>query len=619
MPQRYTPALLERLIGELTVLREAALGFAAQHHDALAAATADYQASAANLLHYLSLRQHDLRPLQEVLARLGLSSLGRSEAHALAAVDALLAALHRIAQRPLAASLAQPPPVDHAAGQTLLDAHTAALLGPPPSARAVRIMVTMPGSAASDEHLIPRLLEAGMDVMRINAAHDDEAAWGAMVARLRAAEQASGRRCKVQLDLAGPKLRTGAVQGGQRVACFGPRRDETGAVLRPAQVWLTDAASPQPAPGDIDCVLPIEGDVLRHAQAGDALEIQDCRWRHRKVRLLEAQGGGWRAQAVKRVYVEEGAAVRLRRQGRFIAHGVLRGLVTEERPLRLQVGDVLFVCRDEFAACAAEFSADGALARAPQVGCTLGAAFDDVAVGHRILFDDGKLAGEVLANDGQRLEVRITRTMPGGARLRGDKGINLPDSALRLPSLAADDLRCLDFAVRHCDMLGLSFVRSAADVLSLEQELTRRAGQHLGVVLKIETRQGFEALPEILLAALRSPPIGIMIARGDLAAEIGFERLAEVQEEILWLCEAAHLPVIWATQVLESLAKSGFPSRAEVTDAAMGVRAECVMLNKGPYMVEAVEFLDGVLRRMQAHQHKKRTMLRRLAVAGAQE
>ena len=96
-----------------------------------------------------------------------------------------------------------------------------------------------------------------------------------------------------------------------------------------------------------------------------------------------------------------------------------------------------------------------------------------------------------------------------------------------------------------------------------------------------------------------------MIARGDLAIECGYERLAEVQEEILWICEAAHMPAIWATQVLETLAKSGLPSRAEVTDAAMGVRAECVMLNKGPYIVEALEMLDDILRRMEAPPEEK--------------
>jgi pyruvate kinase len=108
------------------------------------------------------------------------------------------------------------------------------------------------------------------------------------------------------------------------------------------------------------------------------------------------------------------------------------------------------------------------------------------------------------------------------------------------------------------------------------------------------------------------PSAGLMIARGDLAVEAGFERLAEVQEEILWIAEAAHLPVIWATQVLETLARTGIPSRSEITDAAMGQRAECVMLNKGPHIAEAVDVLDGILRRMTDHQQKKRSLLRQL-------
>ena len=110
-----------------------------------------------------------------------------------------------------------------------------------------------------------------------------------------------------------------------------------------------------------------------------------------------------------------------------------------------------------------------------------------------------------------------------------------------------------------------------------------------------------------------------MIARGDLAVECGYERLAEVQEEILWICEAAHLPVIWATQVLQSLAKKSQPSRAEITDAAMGERAECVMLNKGPHIVAAVCVLDNILRRMQAHQSKKSSRLRRLHLSAKRE
>ena len=141
---------------------------------------------------------------------------------------------------------------------------------------------------------------------------------------------------------------------------------------------------------------------------------------------------------------------------------------------------------------------------------------------------------------------------------------------------------------------------------ALREHLAAIGAAQLGLILKIETRRGFEHLPEMLLAAMASPATGVMIARGDLAVECGYERLAEVQEEILWACEAAHMPVVWATQVLETLAKTGLPSRAEITDAAMSERAECVMLNKGPHILDAMRTLDDILRRMQAHQSKKR-------------
>jgi len=188
----------------------------------------------------------------------------------------------------------------------------------------------------------------------------------------------------------------------------------------------------------------------------------------------------------------------------------------------------------------------------------------------------------------------------------------MPDTELQVPALSDKDLLDLDFVARHADLVGLSFVNRPADVRALHGELRKRTKRPPGIVLKIETKGGFERLASLLFAALESAPFGVMIARGDLAVELGYERMAEVQEEILWLCEAAHAPVIWATQVLESLAKTGFPSRAEITDAAMGERAECVMLNKGPHVREAVTVLDDILRRMEAHQHKKRAMLRRL-------
>jgi pyruvate kinase len=242
--------------------------------------------------------------------------------------------------------------------------------------------------------------------------------------------------------------------------------------------------------------------------------------------------------------------------------------------------------------------------------------FADVQPGERIWFDDGKIGGVIKSvTPPDQIEIEITQASAGGAQLRGDKGINLPDTRLRLSALTAKDLEDLAFVARNADMVGFSFVKSAADVAELQGRLGELGGERLGIVLKIETTKAFEELPNLLLTAMRSPRVGVMIARGDLAVECGYERLAELQEEILWICEAAHLPVIWATQVLEHLAKEGLPSRAEITDAAMGVRAECVMLNKGPHIVTAVRVLGDILHRMQDHLSKKRSMLRQLKLA----
>ena len=155
-------------------------------------------------------------------------------------------------------------------------------------------------------------------------------------------------------------------------------------------------------------------------------------------------------------------------------------------------------------------------------------------------------------------------------------------------------------------------MRRPTDIVALQDELDRLGAGDIGLIVKIETKKGFKNLPKLLLTAMRRYPIAVMIARGDLAIECGWERLAELQEDILWYCEAAEVPVIWATQVLEHKAKKGLASRAEVSDAAMSQRADCVMLNKGPHILAAIRMLDDILRRMQARQYKTSARLGRL-------
>ena len=193
------------------------------------------------------------------------------------------------------------------------------------------------------------------------------------------------------------------------------------------------------------------------------------------------------------------------------------------------------------------------------------------------------------------------------------KGLNFPDTPLRLDPLTAKDLADLETVAGIADIVGYSFVQSAHDVARLQDELRRiEPDRELALAAKIETALAVRNLPEIIVQGAGAQPFAVMIARGDLAVEIGFGRLAEIQEEILWLCEAGHVPVIWATHVLDSFVRKGSHSRAEMTDAAMAERAECVMLNKGPHVLDAVDVLGEVLGRMEAHQSKKTSRLRAL-------
>jgi pyruvate kinase len=445
--------------------------------------------SARNLADYLALRQRDLREVQRALAPWGLSTLGRSEARVRESLDAVIATLCAVCNRPLPDGLERPTSAAFFQGERALSANTNALLGSSGARRQVRIMVTLPSEAASDASMLRELVAQGMNCVRINCAHDDADAWARMLKHLRAAEGDTNRRCRVLMDLGGPKLRTEQVRTGEETR-----------VGRGDTVLLT--------------------------------------------------------------------------RGEFIS--------LEQHPF--------------------------------QVSCTVPGALDGLRAGSIIWMDDGKIGFKVEQIIPSGVVLRVTHARPKGEKLKPEKGLNFPDAPLNIDPLTTNDLEDLAFVARHADIVGYSFVQQADHIAHLQDELHLRTPEadRIGIVAKIETPLAVRNLPEMIIQAAGRQPFGAMIARGDLAVEIGYQRLAEIQEELLWVCEAAHVPVIWATQVLEHLVKTGVPSRAEITDAAMGGRAECVMLNKGPFLLDAVNVLDDVLRRMQGHQSKKTAQLRAL-------
>jgi len=548
----------------------------------------DDSPSLRNFSHYLALRAHDLRPLQELLGQCALSSLGRSEAHVMATLECLLALLAAVLGRP--EPLDGAAPVSYTTGRRFLLANRVRLFGPLPATRPSHFLVTMPRTAAEDPGLAARLIRAGMDCARINCAHDDAGVWAAMIRNLRAAADAAGRECRVLMDLAGPKLRTGPVISADVVRLHGPVRLVPG---RPAQP--DELGFPQ--------------QVIAALKPGAVLALRDARGKQRELVIDgPAPGGALAAQFPRTAEIGPNTEFRFRRGDRRAAACPELWLPPAE--IRLFEGDALLLERS--ARPGGPARADGAPAH---IACGEPAALDQLRPGAAVWIDDGKLGGVVERVDAQGALLRITAAGPRGRRLRPDRGLNFPDSDLHLSVLNDKDCRDLDFVCRHADLVGLSFAQAHADLEALRAALAERGAPVMPIIAKIETARGVDNLAEILLGMVDRHPFGVMIARGDLMVEIGGERMAELQEEMLWLCEAAHVPVIWATQVLESLAHDGILSRPELTDAAMSARADCVMLNKGPYLERALATLVDIHTRMAGHQDKKNPRLRALSLA----
>lgn len=442
--------------------------------------------SAANLVHYLALRCEDLRDMQDDLHNAGLSSLASSESHALRQVQS---ALLRLGAEVPDATLSS---CDYPTASRLIHRRAEMLFGPKVNPHIPHLMVTFSSELANDYGSVKALVLAGMNVARINCAHDEPELWLRMVANVRKASRATGRSCKIHLDLAGPKIRTTLLGKG------------------------------------------------RHKD---------------RMKLVEGE--------------------------HFL-------LAEETAPIDKKT---------------------------KVVGCTLPGVVKDLRKGDRVLFDDG-LYEAIVEKPGTTIaELLLVRASSSKPRIKPEKGINFPDTEISVHSLTDFDKSVIPFALEHADLVGFSFVRNPEDLAELQQLLQRPDGSPLPVILKIETYEAVQNLPALLLQGMQAPVFGVMIARGDLAVEIGFERLSEVQEEILWICEAAHVPVVWATQVLESQNKSGIATRSEVTDAARAAHAECVMLNKGKYLLEVLASLRDILHRSGGHHLKKRYVFRPLAIA----
>jgi pyruvate kinase len=619
-PRGEVDAALRALMDEMAALRAHVVREGARYLERTApeAATGQAAAAAHNLAHYLALRQHDLRPLQERLARVGLSSLGRCEGQVLYTIDRVGELLGRATVRPWDTSAPEAASApDFGAGTAAVEGAANVLFGPPAPDRAVRIMVTLPGAAADDYALVRSLVDAGMTCARINCAHDGPEVWRRAVANVRRAEAEAGRTCRIQMDLAGHKVRTTTLTARGAPVRLHVAHPKAGGRRTPAEVLLWDGKGASPAPpGPALPVLVLDPKTVADLRRGDRLHLTDLRGKARTLAVREPVGdGAWRAHT--RRTAEVGPGTRLRRAARRGADAPRRRtaprvLDTFAAPDEVRLGTGATFRLGAGAPQAVPPGSAPDAAPVVEIGCTDPGVIGALRAGDPVWIDDGKLGAVVERADGAGAWLKVVHARPQGTRVRPDKGLNFPDTPLKRPALTDKDLADLAFVCGHADVVGFSFVESGEDMVALSKALAEHGRPGMPIVAKIETAKGVSAVPGILLATMGRHPVGVMIARGDLAVELGNVRMAEIQEELLWLCEAAHVPLVWATQVLETMAKKGIGSRPELTDAAMGVRAECVMLNKGPFVTLAVNTLDRILSRMQDHQRKKTSRLRAL-------
>lgn len=579
--------------------------------------------SAINLAHYLLLRQYDLRDMQRELFSLGLSSLGRGEANILENIDKVIHLLEQITKskscdkawsyNEFLRSLS-----DH---NESLSYHTDKLLGEASKGREVRIMVTLPSEAADNYQLVLSLIKAGMNCARINCAHDNRHAWLKMLHHIHLAENETGLNCRLLMDIGGQKIRTGAIEDGHAVHHIKVKHNEYGTVIEPGIILLLAQSqfdSESETYHSDYFKIAIENEHYTSLQTGDHLGFTDIRGKKRSLEIFKNEETGLlRGVCQQSAYISPQTTFKRFRNTRskkqyHQQHISIKSFQRLPAKIKIHCGDQLLLTPSNTLGSPAQRNEQGEIIRCARIGVSHDEVINNITQGNPIWIDDGKIGATVKSVSAEGLLLKIIHAPPKGATIHSNKGLNFPETELDISPITDKDLEDLDFIAEYADIVGYSFVQSREDMSYLLYELKKRNASHLPVIAKIETKKAVKNLPDIILSTIGRTQLGIMIARGDLAIELGSIRMAEIQEEILWICEAAHVPVVWATQVLETLAKNGIQSRPEITDAAMGERSECVMLNKGPYILDALNTLDNILKRMQEHQHKKTARLRAL-------
>ncbi|XP_072982807.1 plastidial pyruvate kinase 4, chloroplastic-like [Typha latifolia] len=549
-----------------------------------------YQLSATNLTHYLALQVLNVEQLNESLSSIGLLYLKSASPCILESINNGIQMLQNLVDYKDINNYVPSIECDYmiSAMRKRVSLNAAELFGPSDRKKEVSIMATVGREAMANDALITDLLRAGANVLRINCAHDGPNVWREIIRMAKSSSQMLEKPCRVLMDLAGAKPRTGP-----------PMSETDELMVSSVQILMCSNGR---IPGDLspDGIICVDEKLIDGLKMGDVVHFSDGRGKKNSFKVvkkfLHVDGSVFTVESTRTTTIRVGTKLYQQKGSKKISVGQVFKLLKADKFMVLKVGDLLTVSR---LCCSSTNSTTAKL-----ITCSSDHLYDAVKPDEPIAFDDGRIRGKIQEKNADEIIVLITHASPVGSKLGTDKSINIPKSEVQLKGLTKKDLADLDFITTHADMVGLSFVRNVNDIESIQDELEKRKQSQLGIILKVETKEAFEKLPDLLFHAMQYPnPLGVMIGRGDLMVECGWENMAELQEEIITVCAAAHVPVIWATGVLESFVKSGLPSRAEITDVASGMRASCIMLNKGDHIADAVLALDSTL-----HKEEKITL-----------
>ena len=560
-----------------------------------------------NLKAYVNLRNMDITTLQNELTSIGLSSLGRSQCCVINSLNKDIFILSKLLNREYLQTEEDREALSfEEANEIMLE--NATVFGEKNTTFKTRVMVTLPTPTSQTPQLIKELIANGTSVLRINTAHDDASAWKQMAQIIKDENQAQQKETKIYVDLAGPKIRTSHIKKVFTPFTIGSKKEPELVEIAPqSQPGAVTRASYKELDGTLqEASLVVSDEAYAHLLKASHIKIDD--FERETIQKFDCIQQGERifAKVNRKITVYEDTNVKIvTKHHKYVS--ALYNLDLKPQKIRLFRGNKIIITLKDILGCQ-NYQYNGIEYNAI-IGCTNKEIFDYVKIDDVVFIDDGKIGCIVREINDIGLVCEVNIAKDKGVVLKEEKGINFPNSDLQLSAITPSDEKNFEEIVVFADLIGISFAQTGDDIEKLKSMLTNKGKFDVAIVPKIETKIAIKNLPQILQSLLRWKKYALMIARGDLAIEVGFENLPYIQEEIYGICEAAHVPVIYATQILEGQMKNNIPSRAEVIDAAFSQRADCVMLNKGPFVVGTVIAIKNILRKIHMLYQKNRQLL----------